>query len=129
MSLSINICHSMEKSRKTHNMEGAWKMMSILLPKYGCFFSIRFLFFDILYQMRNVWVFLSMSRSLGKCSESTHWTKHGKLVHILFPNYGWFFSIRFSIMVFLSYLMIGLEIHRSSHQYPIVLEKASKSIS
>ena len=46
------------------------KLVLILFPYYGCFFSIRFPFYGILHQMGNACVFSLISHNLGKDSQN-----------------------------------------------------------
>ena len=73
------------------------KLVLILFPYYGRFFSIRFPFYGILHHMGNACVFPLISHNLGKDSQNHRmgkvWRigsrkypgKPGKLVPILFP--------------------------------------------
>ena len=71
------------------------KLILILFPYYGWFFLIRFQSYGILLHMGNAWVSPSISHSTGKCNKSHRRGEPGKLVLMLFPFYGRFFSIRF----------------------------------
>ena len=80
------------------------KFVVILFPYYGRFFAIRFPFYGILHHLGNTCVFSLISHNLGKDSQNHRMGKvweigsgrePGKLVLILFPWYGCFFSIRF----------------------------------
>ena len=71
------------------------KLVLILFPKYGWFFSIRFPSYGILHHMGNAWASSSISHSTGKCNKTHRRGEPGKLVLILFPYYGRFSSIRF----------------------------------
>ena len=56
------------------------KLVLLLFPYYGRFFSIRFPFYGILHHMGNACVFSLISRNLGKDSKAIAWRNFGKLV-------------------------------------------------
>ena len=71
--------------------------------------------------MGHTWVLPSISHGMGKSRKSTHWEKPEKLVPILFPKCGSFSSDSQLMVCF-----ITREIHWSTYQYPMGLEKALK---
>ena len=97
-------------------------------------------FYGILHDMGNACVFSLIFHNLGKDSQNHRMGKvweigsrkyptkpiacgePGKLVLILFPQYGCFFPIRFT------FYGIICEIHGFPHQFPIAWEDAVKSI-
>ena len=71
------------------------KLILILLLQYGCFFSIRFRFYGILYHMGKAWISPTIPIAQENKARSIELREPGKLVPILFPKYGYFFFIRF----------------------------------
>ena len=59
-----------ENLAKTIKWGKPGKLVPILFPQYGCFFSIRFPSCGILHHMRNAWVSPPISRSVGKCNKT-----------------------------------------------------------
>ena len=66
--------HKFPTIRENATKPMAWgksgKLIPTLFPQYGCFFSIRFLFYGILHHMGDVWVSPSISHSTGKCNKT-----------------------------------------------------------
>ena len=50
-------------------MRRTWEIGAHTFPIVWVLFSIRFIFFSVLYKMRNTWVSPSVSPNMGKCSE------------------------------------------------------------
>ena len=67
-----------------------WKEPGVLLRMLfwgcGCFFFIRFLFYDILHRMENACVFPSTFHSMGKCSKAHPLKGTWGIGTILFPK-------------------------------------------
>ena len=83
--VSPSIFHSMRKSSKPHRKEPVI-IKHILFPKYGYFFSIRFLTYSILYHMENARGFPSISHSIGKCSKTHRVGRTWKIGTHTFPK-------------------------------------------
>ena len=101
--VSPSISQSTEKCNKTHRRREPGKLVLILFPYYGRFFSIGFRFYGILHHMGNVCSFSLISLNMGKDSQTHRMEKAweinsrkyptkpivcrepGKLVLILFP--------------------------------------------
>ena len=96
------------------------------------FFPIRFPFYGILHHKANSFVFSLIFHNLGNWFPETSYKTHcmrrgepGKLVLILFPQYGCFF---FPLVSHSMVYFIICEIHGFPHQFPIACENAVKSI-
>ena len=102
------------KMEQNSSQRRTWEIGAHTFPILRTLFSIRFRLYGILHHMGNACVFLLISHNMGKDSQ-THrmakvWEigsgkfptkliecgKPGKLVLILFPQYGCFFPIRFT---------------------------------
>lgn len=96
------------------------KLVTIAFPKYGCFCSTRFLSYGMLHYMENTWAFPSISHRMGK---STHQREPRKLILNSSKSMGGSLPSDSHLMA-----CFTKEIHRSSQQYPIALEKAANPI-
>ena len=72
------------------------KLVVILFPQYGQFFPIRFPSYGILHHLEMHGFSHQFPIVRENATKPIAWGKPGKLVIILFPQYGYFFPIRFS---------------------------------
>ena len=72
--------------------------------------------------MVHVWVFQSISNTMGKFGKTIKWVKPGKLVPIFFLWYEWFFPLDSHLVAY----FIIWEMDGFLHEFPIARENVTK---
>ena len=112
----------LEKKTKPILWEEPRKLVPILLPKCGCFFSIRFLSHGILHHMENTRGFPSISHSIGKHSKMHPVGTAWKLVSKLSQSMGGFLPLdSHPVVSFMAWKM-----HDFFNQFLLAWENAAK---
>ena len=77
---------ALKKATKPILWEQPRKLVPILFPKYGCFYSIRFVSFGVLRHIENAWGSPSIPHNMGKCNKIHHTGRAWDIITHTFPE-------------------------------------------
>ena len=100
------------------------KLVPILFPKYGCFYSIRFVSFGVLRHIENAWGSPSIPHNMGKCNKIHHTGRAWDIITHTFPEIWVVLLYQISILWYVS----SYENSNFSNQFLIAWENAAKPI-